>query len=132
MTRATPPCCRLIPELGSCFYADPLRVSNPTARMGLEIMRAISDARSNIERVTMPTLVVHGGDDRLVPTEASEIFETLPNVKRIVYPELRHEVFNEPSGPEIIDEVIAWINIRTSRSALLLRSGGLSACIMQA
>lgn len=98
------------PRVGEVFYADPLRVPNPTARMGLEIMRAISAARANIERVTMPTLVVHGGDDRLVPTEVSEIFESLPNATRIVYPELRHEVFNEPSGPEIIDEVIAWID----------------------
>ena len=98
------------PRVGEAFYADPLRVPNPTARMGHEIMRAISAARDNIERVTMPTLVVHGGDDRLVPTEASEIFETLPNVTRIVYPGLRHEVFNEPSGTEIIDEVVAWID----------------------
>ena len=98
------------PRVGEVFYADPLRVPNPTARLGLEIMRAISAARANIERVTMPTLVVHGGDDRLVPPEASEIFETLPNVRRIVYRGLRHEVFNEPSGPEVIDEVIAWID----------------------
>lgn len=98
------------PRVGEVFYADPLRVPNPTARMGLEALRAISAARANIERVTMPTLVLHGGDDRLVPAEASEIFETLPNVKRIVYPGLRHEVFNEPSGSQVIDEVIAWIN----------------------
>ncbi len=98
------------PKVGELFYADPLRVPNPTARMGLEILRAISQARAGIERVTMPTLVLHGGDDRLVPPEASEIFETLPNVERIVYPGLRHEVFNEPSGPEVIDRVITWIN----------------------
>ena len=98
------------PRVGELFYADPLRVPNPTARMGLEILRAISETRAGIERVTMPTLVVHGGDDRLVPPKASEIFETLPNAERIVYPELRHEVFNEPTGPEVIDQVIAWIN----------------------
>ena len=98
------------PRVGEVFYADPLRVANPTARMGMEILRAISQARAGIERVTMPTLVVHGGADALVPTEASEIFETLPNAERIVYPELRHEVFNEPSGPEVIDRVVAWIN----------------------
>lgn len=97
-------------SVGERFYADPLRVPNPTARMGLEILRAISQARAGIERVTMPTLVLHGGDDRLVPPEASEIFETLPNATRIVYPGLRHEVFNEPTGPEVIDAVITWIN----------------------
>ncbi|MCQ3807026.1 MAG: lysophospholipase [Acidimicrobiaceae bacterium] len=98
------------PRVGEVFYADPLRVPNPTARMGMEILRAISQARAGIERVTMPTLVVHGGADALVPTETSEIFETLPNAERIVYPGFRHEVFNEPSGPEVIDRVVAWIN----------------------
>ena len=100
------------PRVGELFYADPLRVPNPTARMGMEILRAISQARAGIERVTMPTLVVHGGDDALVPPEASEIFETLPNAERIVYPGLRHEVFNEPTGTEVIDRVVAWINER--------------------
>ena len=98
------------PRVGEMFYADPLRVPNPTARMGHEIMRAIAVSRSKIERVTMPTLVVHGGDDGLVPSEASEILETLPNVDRIVYPDLRHEVFNEPTASQIIDEVVTWIN----------------------
>ncbi len=98
------------PGVGERFYADPLRVPNPTARMGREILRAISQARAGIERVTMPTLVLHGGDDALVPPEASEIFETLPNVERIVYPGLRHEVFNEPTGPEVIDRVVAWVD----------------------
>ena len=73
-------------------------------------MKAIESARAGIENVTMPTLVMHGSDDRLVPVSASEIFETLPNAERIVYEGLRHEIFNEAEGLEILDTAIAWIN----------------------
>jgi acylglycerol lipase len=96
--------------VGEAFYADPLRVPYPTTALGWGLMKAIGEAREGIDRVTMPTLVMHGGDDRLVPTNASEIFETLSNAERIVYDDLRHEIFNEAEGLEIVDEMITWIN----------------------
>ncbi len=96
--------------VGELFYADPLRVPYPTAAMGWGLMKAIGEARAGINKVTMPTLVMHGGDDRLVPANASEIFETLSNAERIVYDDLRHEIFNEAEGLEIVDEMITWIN----------------------
>jgi acylglycerol lipase len=97
-------------RVGEVFYADPYRVPYPTARLGSELMKAIAEAREGIDAITMPTLVLHGGDDRLVPTTASEILEALPNVERRVYGDLRHEIFNEAEGLEIVDEVITWIN----------------------
>lgn len=102
------------PTVGETFYADPLRVPYPTARLGAELIRAMSEACAAIEKVTMPTYVVHGGDDELVPAAATEIFETLPNAERVVHEGLRHEVFNEPTGLEIVDDVIAWIERQLS------------------
>jgi acylglycerol lipase len=100
------------PRVGEVFYADPFRVPYPTARLGWELIKAIEDARAGIDRVGVPTLVLHGGDDRLVPAAASEIFETLPHAERRVYDDLRHEVFNEAEGLAIVAEVIAWIDER--------------------
>ena len=57
----------------------------------------------------IPTLVLHGLDDGLVPAKASEVLDGAAGVERRTYPGLRHELHNEPEGPEIIDEVIAWI-----------------------
>ncbi|GJM39480.1 MAG: putative lysophospholipase [Acidimicrobiales bacterium] len=102
--------------VGEVFYADPYRVPFPTARLGWELMKAIQEARDGIANVTMPTLVQHGADDRLVPVEASEIFETLGSVTRIVYPGLRHEIYNEPDRLAIIDEMITWIDVHLPRS----------------
>ena len=98
------------PAVGEVFHADPARVPYPTARLGWELMKAIDKAREGITNVTMPTLVLHGGDDTLVPTEVSEIYETLDNVDRRVYPGLRHEILNEPGGLEIVDGIVAWID----------------------
>jgi acylglycerol lipase len=104
-------------EVGEVFYADPHRVPFPTARLGSELMKAIDDSRDGIARVGVPTLVLHGGDDRLVPTASTEIFETLPNVERRVYGDLRHEIFNEAEGLEIVDEVIEWVDDQLLRLA---------------
>lgn len=97
-------------SVGEKFYADPLRVPYPTASMGRAILAAIDSTRERVERLSIPTLVMHGGDDLLVPTASSEILEGLPDVKRIVYPGLRHEIFNEPTGSEVVAEAIGWID----------------------
>ena len=62
----------------------------------------------------IPTLVLHGEDDRLVPTSASEILAAAPGVERRTYPGLRHELHNEPEGSSIVDEIIAWLRERTA------------------
>jgi len=100
------------PAVGEEFYADPLRVPYPTASLGRALLGAIDETRARLDRLSIPTLVMHGGDDRLVPTAASEIMEGLPEVERVVYPGLRHEIFNEPDGSEIVADSIAWIDAR--------------------
>jgi len=98
------------PKVGEDFYADPYRVPYPTARLGSELMRAMEHAHANVANITIPTLVMHGTDDRLVPVSASDVFETLPNAERIIYEGLRHEIFNEAEGLEIVDTAINWID----------------------
>ena len=60
----------------------------------------------------LPTLVLHGEDDGLVPVDASALIQGAPGVERRTYPGLRHELHNEPEGPEIIDDVIGWLRAR--------------------
>ena len=58
--------------------------------------------------------MLHGLDDGLVPPASSEVFEGVPGVERRTYPGLRHELHNEPEGPAILDEVVAWLRERAS------------------
>ena len=70
-----------------------------------------------MSRLSIPTYVFHGADDPLVPVSASEPFEGLPGVTRRVYPGLRHETMNEPEGPEVVADVIAWLRAEVAATS---------------
>ena len=97
------------PEVGRLAQLDPGCPQSATVRLGAFGFAAQRRVRASIGRLDLPTLVFHGGDDQLVPTQASEPFQTLPNVTRRVYAGLRHETLNEPEGPQIVADVVDWL-----------------------
>jgi len=61
----------------------------------------------------LPTLVIHGGADTLVPTASTAFLERYPTTARRVYPDVRHEPHHDPfEGGRIVDETIAWLAAR--------------------
>lgn len=92
------------------YFADPLVFTSVTTRLGAEIFTAMDHTRANAHRIHVPTLVVHGGKDVLVATRFSEPLGRIEGVTRKVYPGLLHELFNEPEGPEVINDVVAWLD----------------------
>lgn len=92
------------------YETDPLRVPSSTARLGREILRTMNAVSTSLDRVRVPTYVLHGAADTLVRPEASYPLESLPNVTRRVWPHLRHECFNEPESDEVIAEVVEWLD----------------------
>ena len=105
------------PEVGRRLEGDPLNARTSTARFGAEALAEQARVRSRAREVGGPTLVLHGLDDRLVPPRSSEVFEGAPGVERRTYPGLRHELHNEPEGPAILDEVVAWLRERATLTA---------------
>lgn len=100
------------PTVEAAYLADPLAVHRTTARLGVALFREQDRVKSVLARggaLPVTTYVVHGADDPLVPEWASRSLEGRPNVTRRVYPRLRHETHNEPSGAAVIDDTIAWI-----------------------
>lgn len=100
------------PSVGERVAADPACAPASTARFGAEALAEQGRVQRDCGRITVPTLVLHGLDDGLVPAAASEVLATVPGVERRTYPGLRHELHNEPEGPQIMDEVIAWLRER--------------------
>lgn len=98
------------PEVGKAYNADPLVKPGGSANLLVQLFNTMQATAANVDKLTMPTLCLHGGADELVPTAASEVLEGLPGVTRRVLPDLRHEIFNEPEGPELVASVIDWIN----------------------
>lgn len=103
------------PSVAARTVDDPFCVKVSTVRFGAEALAE----QARVNRLAsggfgIPTLVFHGLDDGLVPAEASEILENAPLVERRTYAGLRHELHNEPEGPEVIDEIIAWLRQQTA------------------
>lgn len=106
------------PTVGAKWRADPLCVKVTTVRFGAEAFAEQDRVRRDaVGGFGVPTLVLHGLDDGLVPAKASGFLEGVPGVERRTFPGLRHELHNEPEGPVIIDEVIAWIRDRATLTA---------------
>ncbi|MFP3913318.1 MAG: alpha/beta fold hydrolase [Actinomycetota bacterium] len=103
------------PSVGEAYFRDPLVHTAATIRFGRQFFQAMDRTRSALPRLGVPTLVLHGGHDSLVPSTCTVDLGELPGVERRFYPHLRHELLNEPEGPEIVAEIIAWIDAHLSR-----------------
>lgn len=104
------------PAVGRAYFADPLVQPRTTTRLGAEFFAAMKRLRSELTRLNVPTLVIHGGEDTLVPTAVSEPLAKVPGVERRVLPGLRHETLNEPEGPEVVAGVVEWIRAHVPRA----------------
>jgi len=94
------------------YENDPLIKPGATARMGAELLRTMDSTNEQIANISIPTLVLHGSDDELVPAAVSVAIDDVAGVERWELPGLRHEIFNEPEGPSVLTDVINWINLR--------------------
>lgn len=103
------------PSVAARTVDDPGCVKTSTARFGAEGLGEQARVRATAPRgLGVPTLVLHGLDDGLVPHQASAAFEGAPGVERRTYPGLRHELHNEPEGPQVVDDIIAWLRERAT------------------
>ena len=103
------------PAVAARTADDALCIKVSTARFGA--LGLVEQARVRAAApggFGVPTLVLHGEADRLVPADASAILADAPLVERRTYPDLRHELHNEPEGPAIVDEIVAWLRQRTA------------------
>jgi alpha-beta hydrolase superfamily lysophospholipase len=97
------------------YLSDPLNQHKTTVRFAHAAFAEQRRVAAALDRLSMPTLVVHGGLDRLVPTATSQALDGRHGVTRRVYPGVLHELHNEPAGPKVIDDEVGWIRERVSR-----------------
>lgn len=96
------------------YLADPLNQHKSTVRFAHAAFGEQRRVAASIDRLSIPTLVVHGGSDALVPPGTSAPLEGRPGVTRRVYPGARHEIHNEPVGRQVVADEIAWIRDQVS------------------
>jgi alpha-beta hydrolase superfamily lysophospholipase len=98
------------PAVGEAYFADPLVVTSATPRFGAQLFAAIDEVREAVGSIGVPTLVLHGGSDTIVPPQTTAFLGELPGFERKLYPGLRHEILNEPEGPEIVADIVEWVD----------------------
>jgi acylglycerol lipase len=96
------------------YLADPLSQHKSTVRFAHAAFGEQRRVAESLDRLSIPTLVVHGGSDGLVPAASSAPLEGRHNVTRRVYPGVRHELHNEPAGPRVVADEIDWIRDQVS------------------
>ena len=105
------------PEVERRFRADPLCYNGGLrAGLGQAMQRAALDTQRQLDRLTLPLLVMHGADDELTNPAGSELVHararSTDNTLRL-WPGFRHEIFNEARADEVISVLLAWLAERT-------------------
>jgi alpha-beta hydrolase superfamily lysophospholipase len=105
------------PSAGEAYAADPLVYHSQYKRRLLEAeVEALDRFQEDMDRLTMPVLLLHGTDDPFVPYRRSlRAVEEMPTAGRTVhiYPGARHELFNESNRDEVIGHLVEWIEAVT-------------------
>lgn len=106
------------PAVGAAFHDDPLTTEVPLLKLfgPLDAARLYGRPRRDLGR-DIPMLLLVGRDDsvggpRSVHKLADE-YRTrsgLTDVTTLVYPDARHEIFNEPQQAEVRADVLAWLD----------------------
>jgi alpha-beta hydrolase superfamily lysophospholipase len=98
------------PAVGEAYFADPLVFKRLPARFGRAGLTEQRRVREREERIDVPTFVIHGAEDTVVPPSASAKLAALDGVDRKLYPGLRHEIHNEPESDQVLSDVADWLD----------------------
>ena len=94
------------------YRNDPLLVAGATAGMGHEVFTTIKNTNAALHRLTVPTYVLHGDEDPVVPQAASLPLRERANVDYRSWTGLRHECLNEPEQDEVMGEIHTWLTAK--------------------
>jgi acylglycerol lipase len=101
------------PAVVRAYSADPLvHHGSIPARTVVELLDAMEGFLYQAPKLRLPTLVLQGTRDALVPVEATRpVYQALDVQRRTIkyYEGLFHEVFNEPERAQVIADLLHWL-----------------------
>jgi alpha-beta hydrolase superfamily lysophospholipase len=103
------------PAVGRAYVADPLVGHKVSARWYASLQRAFAEAHAGAQRLSVPTLVLSAGADRMVDPEATRRWaaRTPPGLCALVeWDGLFHECFNEPERQQVFERLESWLESR--------------------
>ena len=104
------------PKQVTKYLNDPLNyIGKISARLIVGMFNTMLKVVSRASEITIPLLLLHGAEDPMTSVDGSQILinqSGSQDKKLIIYPGLRHEVFNESINIEIFSEVSSWLDQR--------------------
>ena len=104
------------PDVVAAYNADPMvHHGKLPAGIARALIGVGETMPARAPALTSPLLIVHGEQDKLIPVQGSRhLMECVGSQDKhlTVYPELYHEVFNEPERAAVLDDVASWIEAR--------------------
>jgi len=103
------------PEVVRRYLEDPFVEDRMTARFAAGMNATVEALQSAGSQIEIPVLVMHGAADPICPAEGSRRLhaELSPAVAAQsalrIYPDLRHEIFNEPERAQVWQDVLDWL-----------------------
>jgi len=101
------------PEVVTAYVNDPLVFHGKTpVRLGAELLKAMLRVRAEAHRITLPLLILQGGEDRLIdPACGQLLYDKVGSKDKTIklYEGLYHEVFNEPERARVLKDVETWL-----------------------
>jgi alpha-beta hydrolase superfamily lysophospholipase len=103
------------PDVVRGYLEDPLVFRRITVSLAGELLDALARTSGSGLQVQVPMLLLHGEADRLCPPRGSRAFHGQlrgAGHRLRLYPQLRHEIFNEPEQEQVFEDVLAWLQDR--------------------
>ncbi len=101
------------PKVVQAYVNDPLVFHGMTpARLAAETLSAMQRIGAEAGRISLPFIIVQGGEDKLVdPSGAQMLYDLASSTDKTIkiYPGLYHEVFNEPERDIVLKDVETWL-----------------------
>ncbi|ONM48749.1 lysophospholipase [Nocardia donostiensis] len=102
------------PDVVAAYDNDPLvfRGKLP-ARTATEILNASIAVKGRLDKLTVPTLAMHGTADTIAAPSSTDLIEKGAGTEDLTvhrYEGLYHEIFNEPEKDQVLGDVVDWLN----------------------
>lgn len=105
------------PAVVAAYTNDPLVHHDPLpAGTVSEFLRHAATLPNDVHRITLPTLLLYGTEDRLCAPAGAELVAermTSADLATRTYEGLYHEILNEPERDRVLDDIVEWLATHT-------------------
>jgi len=101
------------PAVVSAYDDDPMVYRGKVKARMLDVLLSAGPlVLAQAGRLTLPLLILHGGDDKIAAPEGSRRLHALAGAsdKTLrIYQGFYHEILNEPERQQVLDDLTAWV-----------------------